>query len=89
MRVLPVAPDPRLVAVLLPVLAGFAALAIGLLVRSVVDHFFEEGLMPGTVIGRLPLWGRLGLTVGSGVQVAATHTRSANHNVIFTARLPF
>jgi hypothetical protein len=45
--------------------------------------------MPGTVIGRLPLWGRLGLTVGSGVQVAATHTRSANHNVIFTARLPF
>jgi hypothetical protein len=46
-------------------------------------------LTPGLVIGRVPLWGRLGLTVGSGVQVAATHTRSANHNVIFTARLPF
>lgn len=46
-------------------------------------------LTPGIVVGRLPLWKRLGLTLGTGVQIAATHFHTSNHNWIMTARLPF
>jgi hypothetical protein len=49
----------------------------------------EVFLTPGLVVGRLPLWERLGLTLGAGVQIAATHFRSANHNWIISIRLPF
>jgi hypothetical protein len=51
---------------------------------------------PGLVIGRIPLThdakgkpGRLGLTFGAGEQIALTRFRSSNHNLVFTARLPF
>jgi hypothetical protein len=44
---------------------------------------------PGMIIGRLHLWGRMGLTFGGGVQIAATHFHTTNHNGIFTLRLPF
>lgn len=51
---------------------------------------------PGVIIGRIPLThdasgkpGRLGLTFGAGDQIALTKFRSSNHNLVFTARLPF
>lgn len=46
-------------------------------------------LTPGLVVGRIPLRGRLGLTLGAGYQIAATHFHTYNHNLIFTVRLPF
>jgi hypothetical protein len=46
-------------------------------------------LTPGLVIGKLPLWKRLGLTVGGGFQIAATHFHPTNHNAIFNVRFPF
>ncbi len=46
-------------------------------------------LTPGILVGRLPLWGRLGFTLGTGVQIAASRFHTANHNWIISARLPF
>jgi hypothetical protein len=46
-------------------------------------------LTPGLVVGRIPLHNRLGLTLGTGMQIAATHFHTFDHNLIFTARLPF
>lgn len=46
-------------------------------------------LTPGILVGRLPLWGRLGFTLGTGVQIAASHFHPSNHNWIVSARLPF
>jgi hypothetical protein len=51
---------------------------------------------PGVIIGRIPLThdvqgkpGRLGVTFGAGEQIALTKFHSTNHNLVFTARLPF
>jgi len=51
---------------------------------------------PGMIIGRIPLThdasgkpGRLGVTFGAGEQIALTHFHSNNHNLVFTARMPF
>lgn len=44
---------------------------------------------PGLIIGRVPLWGRAGLTFGGGYQIAATHFHTTNHNAILTVRIPF
>jgi hypothetical protein len=44
---------------------------------------------PGLVVGRIPLHNRLGLTVGVGLQVAATQFHTYNHAVILSFRLPF
>jgi len=61
-------------------------------------NFFPNGpragnqqvfLTPGLVIGRIPLNHRVGLTFGAGVQIAATHFHTSNHNAIFSVRLPF
>ncbi len=46
-------------------------------------------LTPGVVLGRFPLHNRVGLTLGAGMQIAATRDRTYNHALIFTARLPF
>jgi hypothetical protein len=46
-------------------------------------------LTPGLVVGRIPLNHRLGLTLGAGVQIAATRFHTSNHNAIFSVRLPF
>ena len=43
----------------------------------------------GNVWGKFHLWRRLGLTVGTGVQVAATHFHTYNHAWILSTRLPF
>ncbi len=49
----------------------------------------EVLLTPGIVVGRLPLWKRLGLTLGTGVQIAASHFHTTNNNWIVSVRLPF
>ena len=64
-----------------------------------VNSTFNEGgtndgkkqtfLTPGLVVGRIPLHNRVGLTLGTGLQIAATHSHTFDHNLIFTARLPF
>jgi hypothetical protein len=46
-------------------------------------------LTPGIVVGRFPLWRRLSLTVGTGVQIAATEFHTYNHAWILSTRLPF
>jgi hypothetical protein len=46
-------------------------------------------LTPGVVAGRFPLWRRLSLTVGAGVQIAATQFHTYNHAWILSTRLPF
>ncbi len=44
---------------------------------------------PGLVVGRFALTRRVGLAFGAGVQVAATHFHTSNHNLILSVRLPF
>jgi hypothetical protein len=46
-------------------------------------------LTPGIVFGKFPIWHRLGFTVGTGVQIAATHFHTYNHKYILTVRFPF
>ena len=60
--------------------------------------FFQDGphdgkkqnfVTPGLIIGRLPLFRRVGLTFGAGYQIATTQFHTTNHNAIFTIRFPF
>jgi len=44
---------------------------------------------PGLVLGRFPLWGRVGFAVGAGYQIATTHFHTSNHNAILSVRFPF
>lgn len=46
-------------------------------------------MTPGVVFGKFPIWKRLGITMGTGVQIAATHFHTYNHGWILTTRLPF
>ena len=65
---------------------------------EVNSTFFDRGtndgrqqtfVTPGVVVGRLPLAGRLGLTLGAGVQIAVSRFRTSTHNAILSVRLPF
>ena len=65
---------------------------------EVNSTFFADGprtgkkqtfLTPGLVAGRIPLWRRLGLSIGTGVQIATTHFHTSNHNWILSVRFPF
>jgi len=46
-------------------------------------------LTPGLVIGKLPIWKRLGLTVGVGFQTAVSPHPVYHHGSIVTIRFPF
>jgi len=46
-------------------------------------------LTPGLLLGRFPIHGRVGLTIGAGYQVAVTHHPSYNNAVILSARITF
>ena len=46
-------------------------------------------LTSGLVVGRIPLKGRLGLTVGLGYQFAVTEHPLYRNNLTFSVRLPF
>ena len=54
------------------------------------DGLNQLFLTPGLIIGRIPIAGRLGLTVGVGYQVAVTdeHPQYRN-NLVLSVRLPF
>lgn len=53
------------------------------------DGKHQVFLTPGLVVGRIPLHNRVGLTVGAGMQIAASQYHAYDHALIFTARLPF
>jgi hypothetical protein len=44
---------------------------------------------PGIIFGKFPIHGRIGLTIGAGVQIAVTDNPTYYRNVVLTARLPF
>jgi hypothetical protein len=46
-------------------------------------------LTPGLLIGRIPIYKRVGITFGAGYQVAVTTNPQYNHAVIATGRIPF
>lgn len=46
-------------------------------------------LTPGVVLGKFPIWRRLGFTVGGGLQTATTRFHTYNHKWILTVRFPF
>lgn len=46
-------------------------------------------ITPGVVVGRMPLTGRVGLTVGAGVQIAVSQFHTSDHNIILSMRFPF
>jgi hypothetical protein len=54
-----------------------------------LDGKNEVFLTPGLVVGSFPLAERLHLSVGGGVQIAATHFHQYNHRWILSVRLPF
>jgi hypothetical protein len=65
---------------------------------EVNETFFQDGknagrkqvlITPGLVLGRFPLTRRLALTLGAGVQIAATDFHTTQHNFILSVRLPF
>jgi hypothetical protein len=46
-------------------------------------------LTPGIIIGRIPVYERIGITAGFGYQVAVTSRPAYNHAPILTGRIPF
>ena len=46
-------------------------------------------LTPGLIIGRLPIWERVGVTFGAGFQVAVTKYNMYHNAWVLTARIPF
>jgi hypothetical protein len=46
-------------------------------------------LTPGLVVGRIPIYERVGITAGFGYQVAVTNHPTYHHAAIFTGRIPF
>ncbi len=44
---------------------------------------------PGLVVGRLSLAGRVGLTIGAGVQIPVTEFHTSARNIVLSVRLPF
>jgi hypothetical protein len=46
-------------------------------------------ITPGLVIGRIPIAGRVGLTIGVGCQFPVTQGATIHRNVILSGRIPF
>lgn len=53
------------------------------------DEKKQTFITPGLMGGRFPIHNRVGLTLGGGMQIAATHYHAYDHAFIFTARIPF
>lgn len=53
------------------------------------DGINQVYLTPGLMLGNFPVWGRLGLTIGAGFQIAVTPNATFHNNAILSARLPF
>jgi hypothetical protein len=43
----------------------------------------------GFIVGRLPIWEHLGMTIGLGYQVAVSDKPTCHHNFILSVRVPF
>jgi len=46
-------------------------------------------ISPGVVAGRFHLWGRVGMSIGAGEQIAVTHFHQYNHAKTLSIRFPF
>jgi hypothetical protein len=46
-------------------------------------------LSPGFLMGRFPIWHRVGATIGVAYQIALTDNPTFNHNFILSMRIPF
>ena len=46
-------------------------------------------LSPGFLLGRFPIWNRVGVTIGLAYQVALTDKPTFNHNFLLSMRVPF
>jgi len=53
------------------------------------DGLNQLFLTPGLLLGRFPIYKRVGLTVGVGCQFAVTDNALMHRNVILTGRIPF
>ncbi len=53
------------------------------------DGHKQSFITPGLVLGRVPIHHRVGLTLGTGFQIAATRFHQYNHALIGTVRMPF
>lgn len=53
------------------------------------DSKKQTFLTPGILFGRFPIHNRIGLTLGAGMQIAASRYHQYNHALIFTGRIPF
>ena len=65
---------------------------------EVNSNFYSDGpnngkrqvyLTPGVSAGRFPIYKKLKLTMGGGIEIAVTHFHSYTHQEIFTVRMPF
>jgi hypothetical protein len=54
--------------------------------REGINQLF---ITPGLVLGKIPLWNRLGIMVGVGCQIAVTDRPLYHRNLLLTARMPF
>ncbi len=46
-------------------------------------------ISPALVAGRFHLWGRMGMTIGAGEQIAVSHFHQYNHATTLSVRFPF
>lgn len=53
------------------------------------DNKTQLFLTPGLLLGRIPIWERVGVTIGLGYQVAVTDKPLMRDNVVFSGRIPF
>jgi len=55
------------------------------------EHKYKNQLFvtPGLVLGRFPIWHRVGVTLGAGYQVAVSDKPLTRNNFILSARIPF
>ncbi len=56
---------------------------------GVRDGKTQAFVTPGLVIGRFPLHNRIGLTLGTGFQIATSSYHQYNHAFVGTVRMPF
>jgi hypothetical protein len=53
------------------------------------DHLSQLLLTPGVVVGRIPIAGRVGMTVGFGCEFAVTAGATQNRTLVLSGRIPF
>ena len=53
------------------------------------DDLSQLFVTPGLILGRFPIYERVGITIGAGCQVAVTDNALMHRNVILTGRIPF